>query len=383
MVAILVLGTADWDQPIATNQQYVVREIAKEHPVEFVESMGLRTPKLSMRDLKRIARRFWPGRRESSTARPVPANVRIVSPRVIPKHTGISRWVNRPLVARAVADWITADGQRILWTYTPVTYDLERHADRVVYHCVDLLAAVEGISAKLIQDSEATLSSGDVTCIGTSQVVVAHLESVGFSSVMHWPNVADTVEIAENRASAANREPRAVFAGNLSTQKVDFDVIAALVEAGIQVDLAGTISEADRNASDRVRDLERAGATYHGMLDLRSLAELYWGATVGLIPYALNDYTKGVSPLKTYEYLAAGLAVVSTGIPSVGAIERHVEVCDDSKGFAAAVWSHLGIPTVETIEHRIRLANVHSWTDRGAQVRRLISELTTGITNDG
>ena len=58
------------------------------------------------------------------------------------------------------------------------------------------------------------------------------------------------------------------------------------------------------------------------------LAHLYRQCTVGLIPYVVNDYTQGVSPLKTYEYLAAGLCVVSTGVPSVSPVAGDVVVSE-------------------------------------------------------
>ena len=36
------------------------------------------------------------------------------------------------------------------------------------------------------------------------------------------------------------------------------------------------------------------------------------GADAALIPYALNELTDGIFPMKVYEYLAAGLPVVAT-----------------------------------------------------------------------
>jgi hypothetical protein len=39
--------------------------------------------------------------------------------------------------------------------------------------------------------------------------------------------------------------------------------------------------------------------------------------TFGLIPYKVNEYTKGVYPTKLFEYLGAGVPVISTPIPEV------------------------------------------------------------------
>ncbi len=373
-VAILVLGTADWNQQIATNQHYVVREIAKEYPLTYVESMGLRTPELKWRDIKRIFKRvFGRGGSPDRARRPVPSGVRVLSPRVIPKHTGIARLINKPLVERLAKDWISSDGPRILWAYTPVTYGLERYADQIVYHCVDLLATVEGISASLIDDAESRLAGREVTSLGTSDEVVKHLREVGFSTVIDWPNVADTEAVGERAEFApSTRKLGAVFAGNLTTQKVDFDLLGALVKSGVDLHLAGPIAEGGGSAAAEVRELERLGATYHGMLSLGDLADLYWNASVGLIPYVLNPYTRGVNPLKTYEYLAAGMAVVSSAIPSASPVDGHVFVAEDVDEFVARVQGLVEPPNEAAVAARSRLADAHSWTERGAAARHLI-----------
>jgi glycosyltransferase involved in cell wall biosynthesis len=41
------------------------------------------------------------------------------------------------------------------------------------------------------------------------------------------------------------------------------------------------------------------------------------GFDVALMPFALNEATRSISPTKTLEYLAAGLPVVSTRVPDV------------------------------------------------------------------
>ena len=61
---VLVLGTAEWDQAIATNQHYAVRELSEHHDVTYVESMGLRRIEFTWRDARRIgvgcaAQRTW------------------------------------------------------------------------------------------------------------------------------------------------------------------------------------------------------------------------------------------------------------------------------------------------------------------------------------
>jgi UDP-galactopyranose mutase len=53
------------------------------------------------------------------------------------------------------------------------------------------------------------------------------------------------------------------------------------------------------------------------MKDYRDLPTYFAGWDAGLLPFALNDATRFISPTKTPEYLAAGLPVISTPIRDV------------------------------------------------------------------
>src|SRR5699024_10664318 len=65
-------------------------------------------------------------------------------------------------------------------------------------------------------------------------------------------------------------------------------------------------------------DLPRNENIYYlGMKDYTDLPGYFAGWDVGMMPFALNEATKYISPTKTPEYLAAGLPVVSTAITDV------------------------------------------------------------------
>ncbi|TXK19501.1 glycosyltransferase [Homoserinibacter sp. GY 40078] len=389
-LSILILGTADWNQPIATNQHYMTRELAAldDARITFVESMALRSPELSRRDLARIARRLAavvkPVRGEE-VRRPVPAGTRIASPVVAPAAWTAVAAISRAQLRRAVADWRDAPGIKVLWTYTPVTYGLEAEADVIVYHCVDLLGEVPGISAALIDAHERRLAEAGARAAGSSPVVVSHLEAAGFGDVQWWPNVADVSVFegpetdATTPVDTADRSGAAVFAGNLTTTKVDFDLLAALVDHGIDLHLAGPVSEGGGNARPEIDALVARGATYHGMLGADALARLYRSCAVGLIPYVQNSYTRGVSPLKTFEYLAAGLAVTSTPIPAVVPSEPDVVVAETAEAFVSSVLDQVGSPSTTDLARRRALARANSWTARGETAREFLTSKVGAI----
>jgi len=381
---ILVLGTADWDATIATNQHFVSAGLAQLGQVEFVESLGLRRPKLNKGDRQRMMARVQARLRLKTTEgvrRPVPHALSVNSAIVVPFHGRAAGSVNRWLVRRTARSWLRWSGARVLYAFTPTTYGLEVDSDVCVYHCVDLLASVPGISSKVIDQHESLLARNADLAIASSGPVARHLKSVPFHRVELLPNVADIDLFTTRAAPAQERARRVVFAGNLVTFKVDFELLDALADrlpAGAELVLAGpstTDSIVDREA---IRRLTARGVRWTGALTHLDLADLLGSAAVGLIPYRLNDYTLGVSPLKVYEYLAAGLSVVSTPLPEVQAVadDRHVVVSDRAT-FVDRVLTLLDVITDEDIHTRQDRASGHSWPARLDLIRARIDELLT------
>lgn len=382
---ILVLGTADWDQAIATNQHYIVRELLADNPLTYSESLGLRRPELSRRDISRMGRRlFGQGGRHPSVAavakRNRPDGLRVVSPVIIPFHTGPARILNKQKIRTLFQDWIKASGPKILWTYTPLTYGLEEFADATIYHCVDLLGEFPGVSASMIRQEEERLARAETTAIGSSKVVEKHLAGAGFRNVLHWPNVADVEAVVRERPSQIERTAdRVVFAGNLSKAKVDFELLNKVVDAGLELHLAGPIAEGGGDATSEVRKLVERGVVYHGLLSIPELSKLYWSSSIGLIPYLLTPYTLGVNPLKTFEYLAAGLGVVSTAVPAVRPIDGHVEVIADTADLSRAITNVRGAENDRVASARLVTAMDHSWSNRGHEARALVTKTVNDV----
>ena len=58
-------------------------------------------------------------------------------------------------------------------------------------------------------------------------------------------------------------------------------------------------------------------------------------ADAGLIPYARNELTDSIFPMKVYEYLAAGLPVVATPLPALAGVDGGRDAPPTREGIAA------------------------------------------------
>ena len=86
----------------------------------------------------------------------------------------------------------------------------------------------------------------------------------------------------------------------------------------------------------------------------------------------MNPLTAAVFPMKVYEYLAAGLPVVATPLPSLAGVEG-IEVADGAEAFAAALDAALAADSPRRAARRSRLADGHSWEARLAEIESAVA----------
>ncbi len=97
------------------------------------------------------------------------------------------------------------------------------------------------------------------------------------------------------------------------------------------------------------------------------MPEVLRGCAVGLVPYTHSLFNEGSFPLKTLEYLAAGLPVVATDLPAIRWLGcPDVDVADAPDAFAAAVRTLVDRPgpNLQGRERRRSFAREHDWERR-------------------
>ncbi|KGM02120.1 hypothetical protein Q760_15395 [Cellulomonas cellasea DSM 20118] len=370
---MVILSTADFDAEVWTNKQHLAHGLARRADVAYVESFGLRAPRLTRADVARVRRRLSGGGAPSSSAQRdvAPTRVEVIRPRVVPFHGSRAvRALNRRLVDRLDVRGLE---DAVLWTFSPLTYGLESRARAVVYHSVDLLHTQPGVPAAALLEAEADLVGRADRVLASSTGVAQHLRELGAPEVRLWENVADTDLYSSVHAV---REPRAVFAGNLTPTKIDAELMLAVVERGVPLAVAGPVQIDGTSVPPALRAvLAHPGVTYLGTLRPPELALELARSTVGLIPYVQNPYTAGVFPLKVHEYLAAGLAVVATELPSLMSTERPGVATVSRTGYAAAVEQAVHAFDAAEAAERSRWAGAHSWGARIDQAEELLRGL--------
>jgi glycosyltransferase involved in cell wall biosynthesis len=379
--SIVCVGFAEWDTENWTNQQHLMSRLVRQNKVLFIESLGLRKPTASARDLRRIARRLARG------ARPLRERdgVFILSPLVIPYHGRRSvQRLNGFLLRRAVRKATHRIGieHPILWGYVPQALMLVESLQprSIVYHCVDDIAAHERIDTRAFAQAEERFAACADLVIASSPPLAERMRKLA-SNVRLMPNVADTELFATaledgpvDSVLEALPRPRIVFVGAVSAIKVDLELLAELAESRPEwsIVLVGPVGLGDPSTDVSGLD-EKANVHLLGHREPRELPALLRGADAALIPYRLNRLTASIFPMKVYEYLAAGLPVVSTPLPSLAGVEE-ISFAAGAVETAAALDKLLASDSEDERRARSRLAAGHSWQTRIGEIEQALEE---------
>ena len=97
------------------------------------------------------------------------------------------------------------------------------------------------------------------------------------------------------------------------------------------------------------------------------------GMDVCLIPYRIDAFTRGISPLKLFEYLAVGRPVVSTPLEESKRMNEWVYVAEDNTSFVDRIQDAMEEGD-EKKKARIDFAQQNTWKRRTETIEALLQE---------
>ena len=254
----------------------------------------------------------------------------MLSPLVLPLHGSAAV---RALNARVLPALVTRATRRlgmtrpILWAYVPQAEALldALNPSLVVYHCVDDISAHELIDTDSFRAAEERFAGRADLVLASAPELIRRMRELS-ANVLEAPNVADTELFAtalepgpDDPGLTGLPRPRIVFTGAISAVKLDLVLLLELARRRADLVVRARRTGRARAIPTPTSRRWRGEPNVHllGMRAYEQLPAVLRGADAGLIPYARNALTDSIFPMKVYEYLAAGLPVVSTPLPAL------------------------------------------------------------------
>ncbi len=267
------------------------------------------------------------------------------------------------------------------WFYTPMALGFAGHLHPLatVYDCMDELSGFKFAPPELLENEERLFRQADLVFTGGQSLYEAkksrHDRIYAFPSSIdaeHFKKARKITEEPEDQKSIPH--PRLGYCGVID-ERMNIELLAeiAVLRPLWQFVMIGPVVKISDEELPR-----RENIHYLGGKDYQELPKYLAGWDAALMPFALNDSTKFISPTKTPEYLAAGLAVVSTPIRDVVnpyGDKNLVEIAATAEEFVASCEKVLS----ENSEQKTAVADKFlaqmSWDKTWTQMSDLLSEV--------
>ena len=280
--------------------------------------------------------------------------------------------------------------QYFSWYYTPMALPFTEHLspEFVVFDCMDELSAFKFAPAELKSREKQLLEKADVVFTGGHSIFEAKKDQ--HSNIHPFPSSIDKNHFGLARTikkepadQAAIPHPRFGFAGVID-ERLDIDLVrqVATEKPDWHFVMIGPVVKIDPASLPDLPNIH-----YLGGKDYKELPNYISGWDVAIIPFAMNESTKFISPTKTPEYLAGGKPVISTPIKDVvhpyGA-NKLVHIASSPNEFIECGEKELRKSNRKTWLHKVdNFLAGNSWDRTWSQMVRQIENIFTAQTESG
>jgi hypothetical protein len=262
-------------------------------------------------------------------------------------------------------------GERVVWMYTPLALELALalKPTTLVYDVMDDLAAFKDAAPELVVRQRQALRQADIVFAGGRSLHRSVVRQGRTDAQLVPSGVAIEHYASAVSAKRGTGRPTLGYVGVLD-ERLDLELVAGIAARlpEWEIRMIGPVTKIDPAALPQAPNI-----IYYGQQPYEQLPHHMAELDVAIMPFALNEATRSISPTKTLEYLASGLPVVSTRVPDVVAdFEGVVELRDDAEGFATACRLLRGRTAVSDPSMLQRIMRRNHWDRIAARMEDLV-----------
>lgn len=375
---ILYFGN-DWAAENRTSSHHVARWLAKRYRVIYVESPGLRAPKGTGRDLKKLLSKVGLALRGP---RATPEGLQVQTLLQIPLHgSELVRRANRELLLLTLKLLMRLQGVK-----RPLTWFVVPHLASVVgelgermsvYYCIDDYAALPDVDVTAVRRMDDTLTRKADLVFVASGTLLDGKRTLN-------PNTHVSAHGVDYDHFVKAQDPKTQVPADAASLPGPIIGFFGLIERWIELSLIRYLAEQRPNWTflmiGRIAVPESEvprlpNIHYLGRRPYETLPAYGKAFTAAIIPYHLTQQVINSNPIKLREYLAMGKPIVSVSTPEIDKFREYVAIGRTREEYLAhldrAVAQGL---TAEQIERQTALAATMTWDANLKKVMSLVEE---------
>lgn len=273
--------------------------------------------------------------------------------------------------------------QASAWFYTPMALPLAQFLKPglIIYDCMDELSGFQGAPPQLREREAELFRLADVVFTGGRSLYEA--KRMKHPNVHCFPSSVDTAHYiqAQNPTmdhpdQARLKHPRLGFFGVID-ERLDIELVRRLGESHPEweIVLVGPVVKIDPSTLPQLPNVH-----YFGQRSYSELPQFLAGWDVCLLPFALNDATRYISPTKTLEYMAGDKPIVSTPIRDVAEpYGEVVRIAASPADFITACEGALNESNAEKSQRVLRMREILDSTSWDSTASRMEAAMQKAI----
>jgi glycosyltransferase involved in cell wall biosynthesis len=373
---ILYFGN-DWAAENRTSSHHVARWLAARYRVIYVECPGLRAPKGTARDLRKLAFKL---RLALTGPRPQPEGLSVQTLLQIPLHRlKVVRRANRHLIRLSLKLLLWRLGVRapVTWFVVPhVASVAGRLGERLsVYYCIDDYASLPDVDAAAVREMDEELTRRADLVFVASGTLLARKSRLNPETYLA-PHGVDFAHFARAQ------DPALPVPDDIAALPRPIVGFFGLIERWIDLGLVDFLAEQrpswtflliGRLAVPESQAPRRANLVYLGPRPYETLPAYGKAFAAAIIPYHLTPQVLHANPIKLREYLAMGKPIVSVSTPEIDKFAANVRIGRTREEMLSHLDAAVGAGLTQAeLEAQTALASTMTWD---ANLRRVLDRV--------
>ena len=332
--------------------EHLMRPLFDDNRVIWVETIGLRSPKINLYDLKKVFRKIlvWCRLNRSLLHKKLPPEtVSVVTPFMVPYNQfSFIRKLNTYLVTKCVRQKIKGLNFKPLLTITSVINSCDYiglfNEKKIIFVCVDEFSLWPGLDSKMVSGMEKKLIDKSDLIFATSSELVKNKKSNSCETIL----LTHGVDYSHFKlpAKVIHKDKVNICYFGLFDERTDQSIIKHIVDnlENIVIHIIGKV------ACDNSILKNHSRIQFYDSVSYDVLPAKIENMDIFILPYFMNELTKNINPLKLKEYLSTGRPVISTPLPEVLQLKKYLYIAKTKSEFLTVIESILNNLPIQNIE---------------------------------